>query len=318
MPVVIPPWLQTRPADFLAAARGGAEVGAQLHGQDLEHAARMAAISQQAAEAGMRAREASERLAVEREAAQSRMALLTQAAANRYQQQQMRQRAIEGGMSPVEAWLQFPGSQGEQPGPGEFAAYNNQQRASAPLETVADPNNPGKAAGFRIGSRFYPMPRAAAGAGADKFTPREAAAIKILSDTAKSARGILSKNVPGDPRNRMAMSDLRNSEGVLKKFGVDLSGPTAAPGATAPGQAAGAPGAAPAQPGLPQQGQVVNGHRYMGGPAWQQSSWQPVNPEGDSFIGTPGQPNQAALPGGMQDNQPVPDESEDVPTDEEQ
>lgn len=301
MAVVIAPWLETKPSDFLNAAKSGAEVGAQLHGQNLEHSARMAAIAQQASEAGLRAQEASERTAVAREIAKNRMALQTQQAANLFQQQRQRQTAIDGGMDPIQAWLQFPGTTSGSPGAGVFGAYENQRRASLPLEPVPDPNNPGRVAGFHDGNRFFPLPMPKATAAA-KVDPLDMVAIRHLQATLKTAETKLPTLPPGDPDRRATVMSILNSREGLKKYGVNLEGPQAAPTSRTGG---------PAQRGLPQKGEVINGHTFLGGDPADKNSWQEVNPEGSSFIGTPGQPNEAALPGDMQDNQPVPDETEE-------
>lgn len=309
MAVIVAPWLETKPSDFTNAIKAGAQQGSELRQQDLEHSARMAAIAQQGADASMRAAEEHERNQIAGEVAKNRIALQTNNAANLLQQQRQRQMAIDGGMDPVQAWLQFPGTTSGSPGAGAFQALNQQRRAALPLEQVPDPNNPGKIAGFHDGSRFYPLPapRAAAKTAID---PMQKIAIDTFTKQYQQAMAGISKTVsPSDPSLAGLRRQALQAQQMLQKFGVPMGGPTAAPAA---------PGAAPAQRGLPQQGQVINGHRYQGGDPADKNSWQQINPEGDSFIGTPGQPNEAALPGGMQDNQPVPDEQEDQPEGDEQ
>lgn len=57
-----PSWTDVNPLSFIEAAKSGAAIGAQLRATALEHAARMAAIGQQAAEAGARSQQAAQEL----------------------------------------------------------------------------------------------------------------------------------------------------------------------------------------------------------------------------------------------------------------
>lgn len=303
--VVIAPWLNTTPKDFADAARQGAGVGAQLRGQDLENSARMAAIAQQGADAQLKANEESERNQIASEVAKNRIALQTQAAANIYQQQRQRQAAIDSGTDPIQAWLQYPGTSSGSPGAGVFNALNQQRRAALPLEPVPDPNNPGRTAGFHDGNKFYPLPQARA-AKSSTIDPLDKIAISHLQSQLSTAQKAMMNMDQADPRKAgMARQALAAQRG-LEKFGVNFNGPSGGAPAAAP-----APGPAAQPHGIPQPGAVVNGHRFLGGDPSKQNSWQELNPEGSSFIGTPGQPNEAALPGDQQDNQPVPDETED-------
>lgn len=318
MAVIVAPWLETKPTDFLNAAKSGAQAGTELRGQDLEHQARMAAIAQQGADAQMRAAEEHERNQIAGEVAKNRIALQTGNAANILQQQRQRQFAIDGGMDPIQAWLQYPGTTSGSPGAGAFQALNQQRRAALPLEQVPDPNNPGKIAGFHDGSRFYPLPQQKSESqAATKINPLDMVAIKHYQNMLKSAEDEMTKTAGfNSPNNAALQIQAANARRALRKFGVNFDGPAGAAGAqaTAPGM----PASAPAKPGLPTQGQVINGHRFVGGDPADKNSWQEVNPEGSSFIGTPGQPNEAELPGSMQSPQPVPDETEDQPAEDDE
>jgi hypothetical protein len=306
MAVVIPPWLQVKPDDFLNAAKAGAASGTEQRGQDLEHSARMAAIAQQGADAQMKAQEESERTAVSREVAKNRMALQTAAAANIFQQQQQRQRAIDGGMSPVDAWLQFPGTASGQPGQGAFGAYSQENKATLPLEPVPDPNNPGRTAGFHDGNKFYPLPQEKPKSKADSISPQDKKTVDAWRNHYFKAMADVTKFKSLDPTQATeARKQAIAARTALSKFGVDPDGPSAQ--AAAPGGGA----AAPAPRGMPKPGDVVNGHTFKGGDPTDKNSWKEVNPEGSSFMGTPGQPNEAEIPGDQQDNQPVPDETDD-------
>jgi hypothetical protein len=305
--VVIAPWLNTNPESFVNAAKSGAGVGAQLRGQDLENSARMAAIAQQGADAQLKANEESERNAIASEVAKNRIALQTQAAANIYQQQRQRQAAIDGGADPIQAWLQYPGTTSGTPGAGVFNALSQSRRASLPLEPVPDPNNPGRTAGFHDGNKFYALPQTKTPA--NVMDPKEKIAIDALT---KQYSGIISKiatTPDADPSKSGMRRQALQLQQTLDKFGVPMGGPKAAPAAGP---------AAASQRGLPTQGQIINGHRYQGGDPADKNSWQEVNPEGSSFIGNPGQPNEAELPGDMQSPQPVPDETEDQDNAEQQ
>lgn len=308
MAVIVAPWLETKPTDFTNAIKAGAQAGTELRGQDLEHQARMAAIAQQGADAQMKAQEEHERNQIAGEVAKNRIALQTGNAANILQQQRQRQLAIDGGMDPIQAWLQYPGTTSGSPGAGAFQALNQQRRAALPLEQVPDPNNPGKIAGFHDGNRFYPLPQQKQAK--DVMDPKEKIAVDALTKQYTGLMAKIAATPDADPSKTGMRRQALQVQQTLGKFGVPMGGPTAAP--AAPGAAA------PAQRGLPQQGQVINGHRYTGGDPADKNSWQQINPEGDSFIGTPGQPNEAELPGGMQDDQVQPDENEDQPEGDEQ
>ena len=303
MAVEIPPWLDVKPADFLNASKSGAQAGTELRGQDLEHQARMAAIAQQGADAQMQAQEASERTAVAREVARNRMQLQTANAANIFQQQQQRQRAIDGGMNPVDAWLQFPGTTSGAPGAGAFSAYNQAHRAQLPFEPVPDPNNPGRTAGFHDGNRFYPLPQAKPKAPA--MNPQDAKTVDAWRSYYFKAMGDVAKFSGLDPTQQTAArKKVIQARQTLAKFGVDPDAPSA------PAADAGAPADAPQPQGPPQPGQIVNGHKFLGGDPADENSWQELNPEGSSFMGTPGGENEAALPGDQQPGDTTPDEEQ--------
>jgi hypothetical protein len=289
--VVIPEWLQTRPSDFLKADEEGVQAGLQQRGQDLEHSARMAAIAQQGADAQLSAQEQSERTAVAREVAKNRMQLQTANAANIFQQQQQRQRAIDGGMSPIDAWLQFPGTSSGSPGGGAFAAYNREHRASLPLQMVPDPNDPTKTLGVYDGANFHPIPRSAAKAPA--ISPTDKIAIDALSKQYQTTMAQIAKTPNADPRITTLRKQALQAQQALQKFGVDFTGPSKP--AAAPGAAAGGPLAPPTK------GQVINGHTFQGGDPADPESWEEVNPQGSSFMGEPGGENEAELPGGASD-----------------
>lgn len=301
--VVIPPWLDVKPESFVQASEAGARTGAELRGQDLEHQARMSAIAQQGSDAQLHAQEMSERNQIAREVAKNRIAIQTANAANIFQQQQQRQRAIDGGMDPIQAWLQFPGTTSGSPGAGAFNALNQSRRASLPLEPVEDPNQPGRVAGFHDGNKFYALPQAKPAA--SKIDPMDMIAIKHLQGQLSSAQKAYDAEPSISPRKGELAKNALQYQRALQKFGVNFDGPS--------GGAAKGPAAAGGPPGLPTKGQVINGHTFLGGDPADKNSWQELGSEGSSFIGTPGEPNEAALPGDMQDNQPVPTE-----TDEEQ
>jgi hypothetical protein len=291
MPVIIPPWLDVKPESFVNAAKAGAQAGTEQRGQDLEHSARMAAIAQQGADAQMQAQEQSERTAVAREVAKNRMQLQTANAANIFQQQQQRQRAIDGGMSPIDAWLQFPGTTSGSPGGGAFAAYNQEHRAQLPLQMVKDPNDPTKTLGVYDGANFHPIPRAPAKAPAMSETDK--IAVTALSKQYQTTMAQIAKTPDADPRISGLRRQALQAQQALQKFGVDFTGPSKKPDAAA-GQ-----GQQPLAP--PTQGQVINGHSFKGGDPSDPDSWEEVNPQGSSFMGEPGGENEAAVPGGADD-----------------
>lgn len=307
MAVIVAPWLETKPTDFTNAIKAGAQAGTELRGQDLEHQARMAAIAQQGADAQMKAQEEHERNQIASEVAKNRIALQTGNAANILQQQRQRQLAIDGGMDPIQAWLQYPGTTSGSPGAGAFQALNQQRRAALPLEQVPDPNNPGKIAGFHDGSRFYPLPQQKTAAN-PPMDPKEKIAIDALTKQYTGLMAKIAATPDADPSKTGMRRQALQVQQTLGKFGVPMGGPTAAP-AAAPGAAAPAPGA-PGQPGALQPPKVGNIHMMTNGQRFKQvgpnaadpSHWQEINPQGDTFMGTPGQPNEAELPGGMGDD----------------
>lgn len=312
--VVIAPWLEEKPSDFVNAAKAGAQAGTELRGQDLEHQARMAAIAQQGADAQMRAQEEHERNQIQGDVAKSQLALRTQAAANLYQQQRQRQMAIDGGMDPIQAWLQFPGTTSGSPGAGVFQALRQTRAAALPLDPVPDPNNPGKVIGFHDGAKFYPLPQPRAAAKTSTaLDPRDKVAIAYYQKQLNTAQSELAKTAGIDAPNKAAMArQALAAQKALAKYGVSFDGPAGS--AQQPG---GTPAPAPAQAGpsgpppLPKVGEIQQGHRFLGGEAHDPNNWQPVGSQGSTFMGTPGQPNEAELPGDQQDNQPVPDETEE-------
>jgi len=218
--VVIPPWISTTPSDFAQAAEAGQRLGLERRGQDISQQeeqqklgmsqaemANNAALEQQKMQ--MQAAESAQQQAVERqriqatqEIAANRLRLSTDAAARKFQQQQAYQQAIQSGMDPIKAMMQFGPTMGQSmSGVGQLGLTQARERmASLPPQFVADPNNPDRTLGVTYGGQFHPAaaPRAATKGASLGGKARLAAAVKAvetarLPEDVKAAQDRLDK-----------------------------------------------------------------------------------------------------------------------------
>lgn len=283
--------------------KAGAETGGQLRGQDLEHSARMAAIAQASQEASQRNQIEQQKVQAERDIASNRIQLQQNAAAEMFRQQRMREQSIQNGMDPVQAWQQYPGTRNGNENAGVWGAALKENRQAAPLNVVHDPNDPNSILGVQDGTgAFHFAPKAKAAT--DAMSPHDKMAANYFMSQAKgidaalnNKDGIDSRTIPGLNAQKQKALD------SLKGLGINLDGTPSS--GTPPPPTAAAPGPQGAPP-LPTHGQIVNGHKFLGGDPQSPDSWQPLG-NGSSFIGTPGQPNQATVPGGTpspSDNDP--------------
>ena len=164
----VPAWLDTRPADFTAAAEGGARLGLEAKSQADQQAQEQQRIGLQAQAQRQQVAQTQAQLALETERqaaaqaeAQQRLQLETQAAARKFQAQQGYQQAIQQGADPVHAMLQFGPLMGESlAGLGPLSlSQTRMQQASIPPQPVNGPD--GSVIGQTYGGKFYPAPRTA-------------------------------------------------------------------------------------------------------------------------------------------------------------
>lgn len=304
---IIAPWLKA--PDTSQVIQSGAQIGATLHGQELEHQARMAAIAQQAAEAQMRANEAADRIGIEKQAQKDRNALAVSAAANIYQQQQSRQRAIQNGEDPIQAWLQYPGTHSGSVPSGAFDSAERTGRAQVPLQVVTDSNNPGRTIGVVDGSgAFHSIPIPHSSTVNSKQNPIDAETRRNLwkqyNDANKEINDPTFALKPPEMRTP-ALKAARAARESLIKFGVNLDGPTGSTdvvnGVDQPTPVTGY--STPPATAAPSPQKIAPGFidpdtnlKYVGGSIRDKNSWIPVG-KGSSFIGDPEGENQAAVPG---------------------
>jgi len=163
MAVILPDWL--KPADPLRGAEEGASLGLQQRGQNISAGENAARLAQSAQEAGAAHQMQQQQFAASMAEQKARLDLETQTAARKFQAQQGYQQAIQQGVDPKDALLQFGPLMGI-PATG-YGAITGQQfkqdQAMIPPQFINDPDT-GRPTAITVNGQTHvlPQPRAAA------------------------------------------------------------------------------------------------------------------------------------------------------------
>jgi multidrug efflux pump subunit AcrA (membrane-fusion protein) len=284
----IPPWLAVNPRDFTSAAEAGARLGleskSEADQQTQENANRQqqaiesnASLGQRAAESAGQQQLEAERLAAQQAEAQQRLQLETQAAARKFQAQQGYAQAVQQGVDPIHAMMQFGPLMGESlAGLGPLSLSQTRMKQAA-IPPAAIPGPDGKPVGYTYDGQMHmlPAPKAQANVPQKMSDADKMMAAHLISELKDVNKEETDNAILPDAATARSLRNRRDqAEQKLKKLGVDI-GDGESPDAAADEKPADQ--SKTAQGGYKIGATYKGGLKYLGGDPNDQSSWQQAN-----------------------------------------